>query len=114
MIRFQSIYGEVFNLSSKFIVCPYCLGAGGYCNPEIDGNGLPAHLLMDSYFMEGYKAGHYDVVCIECKGDRVIEVVDEESIDPETYARYTEELREAQECQVRMLSEYESERARGA
>ena len=82
MIRFQSRYGEVFNLPSKFIVCPYCLGAGSYCNPEIDGNGLPTHLLMDVDFMESYIAGHHDVVCSECQGDRVLEIADETCTHP--------------------------------
>lgn len=66
---------------AKFEVCERCRGKGSHCNPAIDGNGLSREDFdEDPDFEEAYFRGDYDVSCYECKGLRVVPVVDEERL----------------------------------
>ena len=56
----------------------------------------------DDDFMDDYRGGRYDVVCEECGGQNVIEMVDEENCLPELLEIYFEEMQE--------LQDYENER----
>ncbi len=61
-------------------VCPTCKGSGTYVNPAIDASGITRDQFdEDPYFEESYRAGHYDVTCATCRGNRVIPVIDENS-----------------------------------
>lgn len=54
----------------------------------------------DQEFFEAYMAGQYDRVCEECKGNKIVMVVDWERAKeshPAELARYAEHLREERE-----------------
>ena len=79
-------------IPSKFEVCPRCEGEGTHVNPNIDGNGLSREdFEEDPDFEEAYFAGHYDVTCEECKGLRVVPVVDEEKTNPKLLKLWQDE-----------------------
>lgn len=86
MIAFVAYNGDQvipMMLPSHRIVCPRCEGEGRHVNPAVDGDGLTEEQLSDPDFREGYKSGRYDVTCEICKGDRVVEEVDEDSLTDE-------------------------------
>lgn len=86
-----------FSVPARFDVCPSCEGRGKYVNPSVDSQGLSAEeLLDDPSFAEDYFRGAYDVICEDCKGERVVPVPDEEDMTLDMQLR---------------LDEYESERA---
>lgn len=89
-------------LPTFMAVCGRCEGRGTHVNPSIDGNGLPEEWVNDDDFMDDYRGGRYDVVCEECGGQNVIEMVDEENCLPELLEIYFEEMQE--------LQDYENER----
>lgn len=65
-------------------ICDVCRGEGKIVNRSIDGNGLsPNDYDLDEDFWDGYRSGHYDVICDECNGLRVIDVVDSEVMSVE-------------------------------
>ena len=85
---------------SKVEVCDRCNGEGKHTNPTIDGNGITASE-MDEYchdepdFRENYFAGVYDITCEECKGLRVVRVIDWETFEatmPEIAAAHSADL----------------------
>ena len=83
-------------LPSRFEVCSRCRGAGKHVNPNVDGHGITAEEWngpdWDDDSREGYLTGRYDVTCSECKGLRVVAVVDEAAVDPEMLLRYNDHL----------------------
>lgn len=92
----------VHELPATFEVCPRCRGAGSHVNPAIDGHGIT----MDEWENEWspdeqdtYLSGGYDVTCYECKGLRVVKVVDEAACDPQLLKAYHRHLREEAEYQ---------------
>jgi len=71
-------YDEVV-LPTQYEVCGGCNGKGKHVNRNIDGNGLTREdFEEDPDFEEAYFRGDYDVVCEDCHGQRVEEVIDEE------------------------------------
>src|SRR4051812_13986312 len=73
--------GEPFKLPTHKEVCETCRGKGTMVNRSIDGQGLSQEDFDDDPdFEEAYRSGVYDVRCDECKGNNVVDVVDEESI----------------------------------
>lgn len=76
-------------LKKKKIVCPQCEGTGKHVNPAVDGNGLSAEDFEDEDFKEGYFSDRYDIRCILCKGENVIDEVIPEPGNPE-YEEYLE------------------------
>ena len=84
------------SLPGKYEVCDRCLGKGSHCNPSIDGNGLTSEdFAEDPDFRDDYMSGMYDVPCYECKGARVVLVVDEDKAkveDPEILSAYERHL----------------------
>lgn len=82
---FQEDHGV--KLPTKKEVCPRCDGEGTHVNPAVDG--FTANDLDERYgpdadeFLEGYFRGDYDVRCEECRGENVVDVVNEEGLDPE-------------------------------
>ena len=80
-------------LPGKYEVCPECMGKGTIVNPNIDRyHGITRKEFdNDSQFFEDYQSGIYDIECFQCKGLRVIEVIDETRLDSEqkkVFARY--------------------------
>lgn len=78
-------------LPTHYEVCDRCRGEGKHVNPAIDGNGLTRDQIDEmggDEFMEQYMGGMYDVTCEECKGLRVVKVVDEELLDREQREEY--------------------------
>ncbi len=68
------------------IVCPECAGEGKYVNPAVDGNGISGEEFYSEWSeedRENYMSGVYDVVCKECKGNKVIPEIDEENLSEE-------------------------------
>lgn len=66
------------SLKARYEVCPRCEGKGTHVNPSIDGHGISAQeFAEDPQFKEDYFNGVYDVPCYDCKGLRVVPVVDE-------------------------------------
>lgn len=76
---------------AKFAVCSRCEGKGSHINPSIDGHGITAEEWdrdWDDESRENYFSGVYDVTCGECKGLRVVPVVDEERLNEEAKAQF--------------------------
>jgi len=74
-------------LPARFEVCPRCEGHGTHLNPSIGEHVYSAEEFYESfpepedraeYFKRG---GIYDVTCQECRGHRVVPVVDEARLD---------------------------------
>lgn len=87
-------------VESKRIVCDRCNGDGTHTNPNIDGDGLPDECVNDQDFMADYMGGVYDVCCEECKGNKVLDVIDLDCLDTRdtrAYWRYQDEIRQADE-----------------
>lgn len=93
-----------------FEVCPLCEGKGKHVNPSIDAHGISREEFdEDPDFAEGYFAGHYDVPCYQCKGERVVPVPDPDRCAQDILTRLEE--READRRQY--LEEVEAERRWG-
>lgn len=76
------ILDDTVTLPAKFAVCNTCEGEGKHVNPDIDRNGLTAEdFEEDPDFRDDYFSGVYDVICSECKGEKVVPVVDSESLN---------------------------------
>ena len=89
------IDGNLWLLPFVKAVCPLCRGNGTHINPAIDCNGLTSEdFAGDPDFTEAYMSGGYDVQCAQCKGLRVVDVVDEENAPPEALKAWLEEQAE--------------------
>jgi hypothetical protein len=84
-----------------FEVCGRCSGHGKHCNPNIDGHGISMEEWngpsWDDESREAYMSGAYDVTCHDCKGKRVIEVIDWEAFErdqPEAAKAHAESERD--------------------
>jgi hypothetical protein len=98
-------------LPAKFEVCGRCRGEGTHVNPNIDGNGLSREdFEEDPDFEEAYFSGVYDVECEECKGLRVVPVVDEEKANPKLLKLYQDDQKMQAEIRAedRMWARLES------
>lgn len=79
-------------------VCPRCEGYGTHLTPSIGNHAYSQEEFNESFDDEGReeyfkRGGIYDVQCEECKGNKVIEVVDESKLSEEQkklYAEYEE------------------------
>lgn len=99
-------------IPAKYEVCGRCEGSGSHTNPAVDGHGITADEMYElgDDFREDYLSGVYDVRCEECRGERVVLVVDEARATTEQLAIYRDN--ERQEWEYRM--EIEAERRMGA
>lgn len=73
----------VIELPMKFEVCSRCAGKGTHVNPSVDGHGITQSERENEWShdeWEGYLSGAYDVTCDDCRGQRVMPVVDEEAV----------------------------------
>jgi RecJ-like exonuclease len=97
--------GEEISLPVKFAVCPTCRGKG---TQALHGLEVTEMVREDPDFAEDYWSGGYDHPCDECKGERVVEVVDEDRCDPATLKLWFEwcdaeaETRAMEEAERRM------------
>ena len=84
---------RVVELPAAFDVCGECDGHGSHLTEGMRGHAYTADEFNDSfdeveaaeYFKRG---GRYDVVCAECKGLRVVQVVDESRLTAEQREDY--------------------------
>lgn len=121
---------EEVNFPARHVVCARCDGHGTHLTPSIGKYAYSAEEFYESfpeeedreeYFKRG---GIYDVTCEQCKGKRVVKVIDDDRIkmsgDEELkkhYARYLENRRDEAEYEAEcraerrmeamMLGEYE-------
>jgi hypothetical protein len=77
-------------------VCPRCEGYGTHLTPSIGEHAYSMEEFYESfddeedreaYFQRG---GKYDVQCEECKGNKVVEVVDESKLSDEQKVLYAQ------------------------
>lgn len=111
---------ESFELPARFEVCDRCQGHGTHLNPSIGEHAYTWQEFNESFDEEGRAeyfrhGGIYDVTCEECRGARVVKVVDLEACarSPEL----TEALRlydEKLELEARYAREEAAERRWGA
>ena len=104
-------YEEVV-LPTKRAVCSRCNGDGHHGNPAFDGQPLSYFYdeEPDGQFAEDYFSGLYDVVCEECHGNKVVDVVDWDRLTPDQAEAYAAQL--DQEAYDEAVSR--AERAMGA
>ncbi len=71
-----------FSLPGKMEVCERCEGKGVHDHPAFS-NGFTSDEMHEAGpdFQEEYMAGHYDVTCSECKGEKVNLVIDSAVIE---------------------------------
>ena len=95
-------------------VCDRCEGRGKHVNPAIDGNGLsPNDPDLDDDFWDTYWSGGYDVACYSCNGNRVVPVVNPDTLKPWKKRQYA--LYQRQQDDRRATErEHAAERAMGA
>ena len=105
----------VVSFPARREVCARCNGEGHHTNPAIDGNGLTAdQLYEDPDFAEDYISGVYDVVCEECRGRNVVDVLDYEAAEREGMTEQLAALRRQEDDLARMRTEEAAERRAGA
>ena len=79
-------------LPAEYEVCSRCQGRGTHVNPNIDGHGISEDEWngpdWDEDSRQTYLSGGYDVTCEECRGLRVVLVVDESRCDKSLLERY--------------------------
>jgi len=98
--------GTPFRMPTVKEVCPNCQGKGTMVNRSIDGHGLSMDDPdLDEEFWEGYWGGNYDVVCDECKGNNVLDVVDESRLDPEIVKEWHDWQRDVSDSVAEQLAE---------
>ena len=80
-------------IPSTVKVCLTCEGRGSHVNPDIDSHGITASEMSElgEDFQESYFSGVYDVDCAQCKGNKVIAVVDHNACNPEQIELVKEE-----------------------
>lgn len=98
---------------ARFAVCCRCRGTGKHVNPSIDGHGLGAEDFADEDFREAYFAGDYDVVCHECRGERVVEEIDDHCLSRKQQA-YLGAVERAAHEDAKYAAECAAERRMGA
>lgn len=83
--------GKSYTLPMCKEVCDMCRGEGEISNRSIDGNGLdPNDPDLDEEFWENYRNKVYSVVCDECNGLRVVNVVDEDLLSEEILKQWVD------------------------
>lgn len=105
------IYDEEYAVPIHFEVCLTCEGKGTHVNPPIDCGGLSGEdLYEEPDFTEDYLGGAYDVTCYECKGERVVPVIDFDSIPRELAAK----IEDKAWADIQHRAEVNAERRMGA
>ena len=100
-------YGVEHELPARFEVCGRCEGHGTHTNPAIDGNGLTSEDFDEQgpEFFADYMSGVYDVPCHECRGARVVAVLDRSRCPPELLKAYDKHQRDEANYQAECAME---------
>jgi len=102
-------------LPARYEVCPRCEGEGKHVNPAIDEHGISREEFEeDPDFEEAYFRGDYDVACEECRGNRVIPVVDEAAAKAMGLNKELAAYYEMMSAEAAYRDEREQERRMGA
>ena len=85
----------VHEFPAKNEVCSRCEGYGTHLTPSIGNHAYSMEEFNESFDDEGReeyfkRGGIYDVTCEECKGNKVVPVVDEEQLTEEQKKLYEE------------------------
>lgn len=107
---------EEHELPAKYVVCGRCDGHGSHLTPSIGEHAYSAEEFNESFDDEEAqeyctRGGIYDIQCVECKGNKVVSVVDETHLSEEQKKIY--ELFQKQE-EERLKSEREDAAMRRA
>lgn len=97
-------------LLCKWGLCDTCRGNGRCVNPNIDCCGITDDFDRDPGFEQDYYNGLHDVTCPECKGKRVVPILDEHNNDAALVEAYYTVLKERADD----AAESAAERAMGA
>lgn len=92
-------------LPSMRAVCPGCNGDGTELRGGLKGCVISDESLSDPDFRQSYFGGDYDVACSECKGLRVVDVVDEDRLTPKMKDRYFRAVDEANQAEAECAAE---------
>lgn len=76
-VNLEEVYDVEFELPTKYEVCGRCNGEGVHDREDWDGFTGSEWAECEPEFRKDYLDGRYDVQCTECKGKRVVPVVDE-------------------------------------
>ena len=92
---------------ARYEVCGRCRGEGKHTNPAIDGNGITQSEMdeLGDDFREDYVNGVYDIICEECKGEKVVLVPDRERCTDQQWAAWERQLQEEAEYQAERAAE---------
>ena len=77
--------GNPVNIYVKMEVCPVCRGRGEHSR-NLGAFSADEMDEMGDEFRQDYIAGNYNATCDECKGLRVVEVLDREATQPSVVA----------------------------
>jgi len=95
----------------RFEVCDLCEGRGKVVNPSVDCGGLTsADFDADPDLAEEYTSGTYDIDCPQCKGKRVVPVLDISA----TSADLVKCIQDKQKADADFAREVAAERMMGA
>lgn len=108
-------------LPAKYGVCTECEGHGTIMNPSIAEHAYSMEEFLESYDEEERehyfkRGGMYDIPCTECKGARVVDVVDEDSLNAsqkEDFATWQKQEAERECFNGEWVAEQAMERAMG-
>jgi hypothetical protein len=89
-------------LPTKYEVCDYCNGEG---TRALGGACISGDALDDHEFMSDYFNGAYDTKCEDCKGLRVIKVIDLDRMQPDMIKLWKRHLREIEDANAESLAE---------
>lgn len=94
----------------RFEVCGTCDGRGQHVNPGVDAHGITESEMYElgPDFERDYFSGVYDVTCYDCKGKRVVPVVDDRRLTLEqavAWARVQDIIADLAEMDREMASE---------
>lgn len=116
----ENIEEEVIHqFPAKNEVCSRCEGYGTHLNPNIGehaysveefNESFPDYEDKEEYFRRG---GIYDVACHDCKGNKIVLVVDEDQLNKEQKDLYTQYQKHEEQvarwnAEERMTRYYES------
>lgn len=102
-------------LPAAYKVCGRCGGTGRHLTPSLEHECITAsewNEEWDKKEREAYMHGGYDVTCLDCKGKRVVSVVDEDNLLREQRDDYCL-IQQAEDDERMREAEYETERRMG-
>lgn len=103
----EGVYVEEVPLRTKREVCWRCHGNGTHTNPSIDGNGISGAewAEWDDDDREAYLTGAYDVVCQECNGRNVIDIVDLDALTDDQRVAWEAQIEDERSYRAMVASE---------